>query len=372
MGIFSLNLKSKPVQFLFTFLIALFGGIVFSLLHIPVPWLLGPMAFILIFTKLFRVSFYWPSKIRDTGLLIIGYSIGLSFTKEVLKEISLQLPVMFLFTTLTLLLCFLLAFIVAKLSGVNFPTVLTGSIPGGLTQMVYFAEETKGIDVSIVTFLQVVRLFVIIFTVPLLVFSPFFPGETSNIVKLGSESGASQLINSLPEVLVYCTAIILFAILGKKANAPTPYLLGPIVATICLNLTGLHGPELPVSFIDMSQLMISVYIGMLLQVDKLKQHRNILWLSLISGIILVTASFVFSYLLHLIYKISVVTAFLSLAPGGMDQMGIIAHEVKADLSFVAGFQMFRLLFIYFAVPPFLRWLFQRTTHSNKKTPNASN
>ncbi|MEW8987988.1 MAG: AbrB family transcriptional regulator, partial [Bacillus sp. (in: firmicutes)] len=335
------------------------GGTVFSVLHIPVPWLLGPMVFILIFSKLFNISFYWPGIIRDTGLIILGYSIGLSFTKAVLTTITMQLPVMFLFTTITLIICTLLAFAVAKISGLHFPTVLTGSIPGGLTQMVYFAQETKGIDVTIVTFLQVIRLFVIIFSVPLLVFSPLFGGDTSVPLQLGSQSSSYSLNDSYLELIIYGITVVLFALFGKKINAPTPFLLGPIIATICLNLTGMQGPELPPVIIDGSQLMISVFFGLLLNLDKLKNNRNILWLSLVSGMILVSATILLSYILGMIYHTSNVTAFLSLAPGGMDQMGIIAHEVKADLSFVAGFQMFRLLFIYFAIPPLLKWLFQR-------------
>ncbi|WP_244965673.1 AbrB family transcriptional regulator [Paenibacillus alvei] len=39
-------------------------------------------------------------------------------------------------------------------------------------------------------------------------------------------------------------------------------------------------------------------------------------------------------------------------------MGIIAHEIQADLSMVSGYQIFRTLFISFAVPPLLQFLFR--------------
>jgi len=52
--------------------------------------------------------------------------------------------------------------------------------------------------------------------------------------------------------------------------------------------------------------------------------------------------------------VSEATGLLSLAPGGMDQMGIIANEIHADLSIVAGYQLFRMFFILFVVPPLLR------------------
>jgi uncharacterized membrane protein AbrB (regulator of aidB expression) len=68
------------------------------------------------------------------------------------------------------------------------------------------------------------------------------------------------------------------------------------------------------------------------------------------------------------YPLSPSTGFLALAPGGMDQMGILAHVVHADLSMVTGYQLFRLFFIYFAVPPILRLLFKVGMRKAAKTP----
>ena len=355
---FLLIQQSKKFRFILTLLIALLGGALFSLIHIPVPWLLGPMASILIGSSQSSIPLYWPASIRDTGLLIFGYSIGLSFTKAALISMMYQLPYMLLFTFTILVICAILAKFVSHISGVNYPTILTGSIPGGLTQMIIFAEETKGIDVTIVTFFQVIRLLVIIFFIPLIVFSPLLGGDSGHSVSAILGNGTLELGDYFPNVIIFAGTSFLFAIIGKKIHSPTPFLLGPIIGTMVITLIGLSGPELPPSIIDLSQLMISVHIGLMMKPEKIMQQRNLLWLSILSGLILVGGSFLLSYLLTNFYDISLTTGFLSLAPGGMDQMGIIAHEVGANLPFVAGFQMFRLLFIYFAVPPMLRWIFK--------------
>jgi membrane AbrB-like protein len=72
-------------------------------------------------------------------------------------------------------------------------------------------------------------------------------------------------------------------------------------------------------------------------------------------------------LLIYFYHITPSTSLLSLAPGGMDQMALLAHEVHADLSMVTGFQLFRLFFIYFVVPPMLRLFFKVGTKKIKRT-----
>lgn len=64
-------------------------------------------------------------------------------------------------------------------------------------------------------------------------------------------------------------------------------------------------------------------------------------------IILIVISFGMAYLLATFNSMSLVTAFLAIAPGGIDVMGITAKEVNADLSTVTAYQMFRLFVICF-------------------------
>src|SRR3954449_5034361 len=86
------NLENKKTRFLITLLLAFIGGVVFTFLHIPVPWLLGPMTAVLIGSRNRAIRVYWPVQIRDAGLIILGYSIGLSFTKEAVIQIAGKLP----------------------------------------------------------------------------------------------------------------------------------------------------------------------------------------------------------------------------------------------------------------------------------------
>lgn len=361
----AMNTDDKRIRFLVTLVTALIGGFIFTAIRTPIPWLLGPMAAVLIISRFSKVPFYWPRYIRDTGLIIVGYSIGLSFTKTALLQILAKLPSMLILTVLLVAFCAGIAFIVSKLTGVDYPTVLTGSIPGGLSQMITFAEEVKGIDITTVTFLQVARLLMIIFFVPFLILGPFY--------KNGGGASASDFVDKtltfsgpfFPKFLLFAGVCVFCAFLGKKLKFPTPFLLGPIIGTAVVNIIGFHGPPLSPTILDISQFMIGGYIGLLLKPEKLQHKTKMITLALISGMVMILCSIGLSMLLVNFYHINPSTSFLSLAPGGMDQMGILAHEVHADLSMVTGYQLFRLLFIYFAVPPMLRLFFRRA--GKKKT-----
>jgi uncharacterized protein len=354
---FAFNHNTNRVHFLITLFTAFIGGLIFHFIHMPVPWLLGPMTAVLIGSRFGKIQFYWPVVIRDTGLIVLGYSIGLSFTKAALFQIFEKLPAMFILTVLLVTICAGIAFLVSKLSGVDYPTILTGSIPGGLSQMITFAEEVKGIDITTVTFLQVTRVIMIIFFVPFLIIGEYFKNTTAQSASDLLEQTTQPSGPLIPIILLFTGICLLGAFLGKKLKFPTPYLLGPILVTALLTIAGLQGPALPNPVLDLSQFMIGGYIGLLLKPEKLPSKAKIITLACISGLLMILASFGLSFLLVNPNGITAATSFLSLAPGGADQMAILAHEVEADLSLVTGFHLFRLFFIYFAVPPILRWIF---------------
>jgi membrane AbrB-like protein len=335
-----------------TLAIAIVGTLIANLIHLPIPWLLGSMAAVLIASRL-GLKLYWPSKLRDIAIIIVGYSIGLSFTKDALKLIMLQLPSICLATILIVLFCVGMAFFISKITRLDFPSVLIGSIPGGLSQMLLLGEELKGINLSIVTFLQVSRLILIVIIVPLFVFSPFV-GHIPSSAPKAIHSPTVSLMELFPEILVFIPAVIISIIVARKLRFPTPYLVGPIFGTALIGLIGYSGPSLPSSVLDVSQLMIGAYIGLLIHFEEIDNKVKMVGVATCSGILLLLGSWGLSWFFSRLKHFSMETSALSLAPGGMDKMGIIAAEIHADLSIVAGYQLFRLFFIFFVVPPILR------------------
>ncbi|WP_231689627.1 AbrB family transcriptional regulator [Bacillus sp. FJAT-27245] len=338
--------------FVITLLLALLGGAIFNFLGLPVPWLLGPMAVALTASVSGKAALKWPVKIRDAALIIVGYSIGLSFTKPALMQIIIHFPSIMLMTCLLIGYCAMMAMAVARLSGLDYRTALIGSIPGGLSQMIALSEEIKGADSSAVTLFQVFRLLMIIFIVPFTVLHPFSGSEDHPVIQTAANASL------FPEILLFAPLAVAFAVFGRKLGLPTAYMTGPIVITAVLTVAGIKGPVLPGALMDVSQLMIGTYIGLLFKPGSLARNGKLLPFAVGSGILLLAGSAGLAFLLERSYGITFTTSYLSMAPGGMDQMGIIAHETGADLSIVAGYQLFRVFFIFFAMPYLLRGLFR--------------
>jgi len=345
--------------FLLTLLLALAGGAVFSALQVPVPWLLGPMVFVFAGTRFFPgTKPTWPRVLRHFSGVVIGYSLGLSFTKPILAEMGRQLPTMLLMSALLLLLCAGIAWMTSRLSGLSYPTTLMGSIPGGLSQMILLAQETKGIDMTVVVFLQVSRLMMIIFCVPLLVFSPLFGGARHEI-DAAAGAASAPWSGLFPDILLHAAACVGIALLAKRIRFPSPFLLGPMIVTAALHLSGVPGPVLPNGLLDAAQVLIGAYVGLLLRPEELEHKLKFAGLALLSGVLLLGGAMGLSLLLAELHPMSHATAFLGMAPGGMDQMGFIGKAAHADIATVTIYQLFRTWFIFFAVIPIMRFSLKR-------------
>lgn len=365
-----LNNASKIIQFSAALLTAFIGGGLFSIIRFPIPWLLGPMAALLVASRFKNVKLIWPVSMRNTGLIIVGYSIGISFTKSSLLDMISHLPSMLILTILIILVCACSAFVMSKYSSIDYPTSLTSSIPGGLSQIVVFAEEMKGIDITTVTFFHVTRVIMVVFLVPLLIISPIFAANRTNDSSKIMDNVIPEWSDLFPLIFLFALICFLAARIGRIFKLPAPYFLGPVIVTAAIGLLGLQGPPLPLSLLDISQFMVGGYIGLLLKPEQLDNKRKTLLLALMNGLTLICATMFFSFLLTQYYDLSPITSFLSLAPGGMDQMGIIAQEVNADVSTVTSYQLFRMAFIYAAVPPLLKLVLKLSLRKKDKNSNV--
>lgn len=358
MIILKLNKESKTLRLLMTIILGIIGGLIFISVNMPLPWVLGPMTAVLIGSKLGRLQLYLPVRVRNWGLVIIGYSSGLSFNRNTLGQIVQQLPWMLIMTIILLAFSAASAFLVSKLMKVDYPSILTGCIPGGLTQMVVLGEELEGMDLTIITFLQVMRLMLIVFCVPLLVFSPLYSVEKSVYTAVTEIASSVPLNVLIPKILLFTIISIICAMLAKKLKFPTAYLLGPIIGIAALNISGFSGPSLSPILLNIAQISMGCYLGLMLKPEKLQNKVKVVFLSFVNGIVLILFSLGLSYVFVKVHGIGGTTAFLCMAPGGADQMGVIASVAAANIPMVIGYQMFRMMFVNIVVPPALKWFYR--------------
>jgi membrane AbrB-like protein len=157
-----------PAGLLFTITCATAGAWLGLLSRIPVGALLGPMlvAAVVDLTGLSHGAAV-PGGLENAAFLVIGLQVGLSFTRESLRTVGRALPLALAIIAGLILGCAGLGALLAPAAGVGQLDAYLATTPGGLYAVLATATDS-GADATFVLAVQVLRLFVMLLSAPLL------------------------------------------------------------------------------------------------------------------------------------------------------------------------------------------------------------
>lgn len=152
------------------------------------------------------------------------------------------------------------------------------------------------------------------------------------------------------------SVLIVFAIgfggclVMTKLHAPTPGLLGAVFAIAVFNFYSLVPPypEPAVSFL--SKVIIGLMLGRGVTRDSIAALRTSVAPTVFSAAWMIALSLFSGYVFHLTSGISLSSAMLGSAAGGISEMSIIALAMGADVAVVLFVQVFRFITIVMVTP----------------------
>lgn len=338
--------------------LSLIGGYLFSLLHIPIPWMLGPIVVVMLTQFVYKGPLKWSGKMRDLGVVMVGTVIGVQFN---ISLFGMMGSILFYMIVLNIILiggAIGIAYLTGKWAKIPLRAAVLAAIPGGLGQIIVFAEEEKVKEIGIISYFQVIRLLLVVVFVPFIV--------------------AGQVMSKPPSDAKLTISLVLLIALAwgcshlmKRIQLPVAFFITPIILLIALQLTTpIAMPPVPGIVMVVAQLLIGAHIGLMLKPDMIKLPMRVLLGGIFSALALIALTFGSSFLMSFALDTTFATSFLSTAPGGLDQMVLLADAVKADVSLISMFQTFRLLFIFIIIMPlmkvFYRWWDKKETVYNSE------
>ncbi|MBE7184385.1 MAG: AbrB family transcriptional regulator [Methylobacterium mesophilicum] len=158
----------EPQAFAATLGVALAGSLLGRLLRLPTPFLLGSMIVGIALHLGLDLSFQLPQWLLGLSYAVIGWTIGLNFTRPVLLHAARALPQV-IGSILTLMaFCGGIAFLLTRLLGLDPLTAYLATSPGGMDSVAIIAAASGKVDLSFVMALQMARfLFVLLVGPPL-------------------------------------------------------------------------------------------------------------------------------------------------------------------------------------------------------------
>jgi membrane AbrB-like protein len=345
------------------------GGYLLSLTGMSIAWMVGTliMAGILSFwqPQWFQMKEnnkgihpYW----RYIGQAIIGIELGQRMNMSVIaifENNAVIITVMLLFSIILSLLC---GIVLWRFSKADILTSLFSTTPGGISAMPSIAEEV-GANTVTVSLVQMLRIFLVVGTVPLLASSSLSADNSVNI----SAAGVSPITSILEGGSASWTSVLILGsgagyLLGKKIKLPAPWLVGGMIGVASVQMLGsfIHGNTFlawwPHWFIVLAQVFIGSSIGSKLNKKMFTGSKNIILLGSMTSTCMISAMAVCAWGVSEFTQIPFVTALLAFAPGGVAEMATASAALHAGSDFVVAVQVMRLISIFILLPPFFRLL----------------
>lgn len=152
---------------IYTLVVGTIGGYFGIKFKIPAGAMIGAMTFVAIY-NIFTSAGQVPDNFKIVAQIVIGSMIGLNFTMDSVSGLkNLIIPSIVLVLGLTAL-SIILGFIIHKVTGLDLPTALFSSAPGGITDMVIMSESF-GAKTHIVALLHLIRLTTVLTILPIVI-----------------------------------------------------------------------------------------------------------------------------------------------------------------------------------------------------------
>jgi len=160
--------RPDPFSFGPTLMLIAAGAFFGKLLRLPSPYFMGVLILSLVAHFGAGVDFQLPPWLLLAGYAGIGWSIGLNFTRPIVRHAARALPQVV--GSIVLLLCFCagIGFLLSQTLGIDFLTAYLATSPGGMDSIAIIAAAAGNVDMSFILAMQMARFFIVMIFGPMI------------------------------------------------------------------------------------------------------------------------------------------------------------------------------------------------------------
>lgn len=325
--------------------LCLAAGAVFVWLHVPLPWLLGPLVAMAL-CNFAGAELRSLRGARETGQVAIGIALGLYFSPEVGRYVLSQWPLLLAAGVFAIVLGVLSGAILARLANVDRGTAFFASVPGGAAEMTLLGER-YGARPDRIALAQSLRILIVVFVVP---FALTFSGAH------GSDPyvAAAGMTLDWQRLLALVAGAALTGGLLTRAGLPNAFMFGPLALTIVLTLCEIRLSAIPAQLTNVAQLLIGWVLGSRFERRSLASAPRYVAAALASILVGIVCAGLFGAGLAWASGLSVATLVLATAPGGIAEMCITAKVLQLGVPLVTAAHVSRVFLLILSTGPVYR------------------
>lgn len=349
-----MNLKDCVPRNLPRFVLALaigsLGGYLFNKLSMPLAWMLGSMSACTA-AAVVRLPIAALQEARPVMTAVIGVLLGSGFTTGIflqLGDMIVSIAFMSAYLALSAIIGTVYFIRIARFDRV---TAFFAAMPGGLIEMTTMGGE-KGGSEKLIALIHSARIFFVVASLPylLMLSSEEITGST-----VGTIDSTAEIFD--PSSLVWIAACgVLGAFVGRWLKLPARFLLGPMLLSAAIHVSGISDFQIPYQIIIVAQVMLGTLIGCRFVGTPPAEILRILLLSVLLILVLLAVLVLIVELGEYLGVGDPKQLLLAYAPGGMTEMSLVALSVNADVAFVSVHHIARIALVLILASLASRWL----------------
>lgn len=317
------------------------AGYVSRAVHLPLPWLIGP----LIAMAGLRIADAPVEPLpggRQIGQTVVGVAIGLYFTTEVLEELAGHAGAMVVACVITLLLGAAAALMLARLGGTDLKTAYFCSMPAGAAEMAVVGDR-YGAASAPVALAQSLRVTAIVLVVPPAVSAL---GHTADLAY-------APALNAViwPRLALMMAVAALVSWVFSRARLNNAWLLGSLATGIAVAALDLPLSAVPSGLISGAQVLLGVALGARFDRRFLVTAPRFTAAAIFCALVMILACGAMGIVVAMLIDIPTPAALLATAPGSIGEMSITARVLGVAVPLVTAFQLVRILVVVLLAGP---------------------
>ena len=325
---------------------AALGSAVFLSLGLPLPLLLGPMLGCLVFA-LAGAGLQGMGTLGTLFRAVLGGAIGSAVTPDLVQSLpSYGFTLALVPVFVVVIGCVGYPFF-RRVMGFDHPTAFYSAMPGGLQDMLIFGEEAGG-DLRAMSLIHATRVLVLVSAAPFLLTLIYD-------LDLTSPPGAPASEVPLGELSLMVFAAIGGWKLAERVGLFGASILGPLIVTAGLSLSGLIHVRPPAEAIWAAQFFIGLSVGANYTGITGRELRVDVGAGLAYSLLLAVISIAFIEAILQFSSAGTLDVILAFLPGGQAEMAIIAIVAGADVAFVVAHHLLRVFLVILTAPHVARW-----------------
>jgi membrane AbrB-like protein len=278
-----------------------------------------------------------PGAWRHGAMAVVGVAGGSMVDSHVLETLVVNPGPVLLCVFATLAVSLVIGQLLRIHRSVNGATAAFASFAGGATTAVLLARDSHA-DESVVMTVQYLRVVLVLATVPALVATLFHP-------EAGGAADSIPHEASLPADLLFTTAIVGgSAVVVRWLSFNGSWLIVPMLGSAMLTITEvMPGATPPGIAVNVAYLVIGLGVGLLVTRGALGVIVRMLPTSLAQIVLTVAACAGLGMALASQADVSALDGYLAASPGGLPAVAAVAMSSGADVGFVLGVQVLRMV-----------------------------